>query len=59
MKMDCNDRSDEDKCTQIKIDRNNYIKEYIPGDPNGKAQLNVRVTFDIKEIVEINEPHVS
>ena len=58
MKMDCDDKSDEHHCTQIKIDESNYIMEYVPRDPSGKAKLEVKATFVVREIVEINEPEV-
>ena len=58
MKMDCQDKSDEYHCTQIKIDETNYIMEYVPRDPNGKDKLEVEGMFVVKEIMEINEPEV-
>ena len=56
--MDCEDNSDEYQCKQIKIDNNSYIKEYVPRHPNGKQKLRVEVSFDVREIVEVNEPQV-
>ena len=57
--MDCQDKSDEYHCTQIKIDESNYLMEYVPRDPNGKDKLEVEAIFVVKEIMEINEPEVS
>ena len=53
MKMDCDDKSDEHHCTQIKIDESNYIMEYVPRDPSGKAKLEVKATFVVREIVSL------
>ena len=58
MKMDCQDKSDEYYCTQIKIDESNYIMEYVPRDPGGKDKLEVEAMFVVKEIVDIKEPEV-
>ena len=57
--MDCNDRSDEHDCTQIRLDKDKYIKEYAPGNPSGSGKLEIGVSFDVTKIVEINEPEVS
>ena len=57
--MDCNDRSDEHNCTQIRLDKDKYIKEYTPGNPSGSGKLEIGVSFDVTKIVEINEPEVS
>ena len=43
--MDCQDKSDEYHCTQIKIDESNYLMEYVPRDPNGKDKLEVEASF--------------
>ena len=56
--MDCQDKSDEYYCTQIKIDESNYIMEYVPRDPGGKDKLEVEAMFVVKEIVDIKEPEV-
>ena len=57
--MDCNDRSDEHNCTQIRLEKDKYIKEYAPSNPSGSGKLKIGVTFDVTKIVEINEPKVS
>ena len=53
---DCDDKTDEYFCSHIRLEED-YNSRIIPQMPDGK-KLNVRITFGVKEIVEINEPQV-
>ena len=53
---DCNDRSDEYHCQQIRFDKGVYRKTYVP--KSEKAPLKIEVSFDVTGIVEINEAEV-
>ena len=58
-KSDCHDKSDENKCWQIKINEDRYLKSDAPESPDGQQTLEVGVWYEIMDIVEINEPEVS
>ena len=58
-KSDCHDKSDENKCWQIKINEDRYLKSDAPESPAGQKTLEVGVWYEIMDIVEINEPEVS
>ena len=49
-KMDCEDESDENYCTQIKFDHLKYRKEYVPGNPFNQEKLNISVRFYDKTV---------
>ena len=57
-RTDCNDRSDEYNCQQIKIDKHSYRKTYVPINPTEEGPLKIVVGFDVIDIVEINEAEV-
>ena len=59
MKIDCQDKSDENFCRQIYIDEHSYRKSIAPENPYGLSTLEVGVWFEIMDVVEINEPEVS
>ena len=50
---DCKDGSDENECTYIKVNTDQYRKEFKPQD---QMKLEVKVGFDVLDIVEISEP---
>ena len=58
-KMDCEDESDENYCTQIKFDHLKYRKEYVPGNPFNQEKLNISVRFYVRDIIEVNEREVN
>ena len=56
--MDCDDESDEDQCSLVKMDSDKYRKVHMPDNPNENGRLKVEVGFDVLDISEINEPEV-
>ena len=55
---DCKDGSDEDKCSQVKIEVNKYRMEAVPKNPDTDGPLEIQVHIDVVDIVEVNEPEV-
>ena len=47
------DGSDENECTYIKINADQYRKEF---NPQNQIKVEVKVGFDVLDIVEISEP---
>ena len=58
-RSDCNDRSDEFNCQQIRFEKDVYRKTHVPKNPRDERPLEVEVSFDVIDIVEINEAKVS
>ena len=57
--MDCEDKSDEMNCWQIKIMEDQYIKDDAPENYTYQSKLNIDVWWNVIDIVEVNEPQVS
>ena len=57
--MDCEDKSDEMNCWQIKIMEDQYIKDDAPENYTHQSKLKIDVWWNIIDIVEVNEPQVS
>ena len=55
---DCTDGSDEERCTQVKLDESKYRMTEVPRNPKGYGSLKIELSFHLKDIVEINEPQV-
>ena len=43
--MDCDDESDEDQCSLVKMDSDKYRKLYVPENPTETGRLKVEVGF--------------
>ena len=57
--MDCQDKSDEMNCWQIKINEDQYIKDDAPENYTFQSKLDIDVWWNVMDIVEVNEPQVS
>ena len=55
---DCQDKSDEYMCRYIQLDKSRYRNRDIPF-PSWHEKLKVEIGFDLQDIVDVNEPHVS
>ena len=56
---DCQDKSDEMNCWQIKINKDRYIKDDAPENATYRSKLDIDVWWNILDIIEVNEPQVS
>ena len=57
-RKDCEDGSDESDCSFINFHNVQYRKEFVPRKETSVSKLEVKVGFDVIDIVDINEPKV-
>ena len=57
-RKDCNYGRDEYACQIIVMEKSQYRKAEVPKNPFDDGPLNVTVSFDVQDIVSINEPKV-
>ena len=57
-RSDCNDKSDEIGCQQIRFEKDSYRKTDVPKNPKEEGPLEIEVSFDVIDIVEVNEAEV-
>ena len=58
--MDCADLSDEYMCNLIDLDARRYRQADAPSNLAGSGgPLVIEVKFDVRKIVEVNEPKVN
>ena len=58
LRTDCDDRSDEYQCQQIRFNQDVYRKTFVPSNPWDEGPLKIEVSFDVLDIVEIKEAQV-
>ena len=57
-RKDCKYGRDEYACEFIVIEKSQYRKAEVPKNPFDDGPLNVTVSFDVQDIVQIHEPKV-
>ena len=57
-RKDCKYGRDEYACEFIVIEKSQYRKAEVPKNPFDDGPLNITVSFDVQDIVQIHEPKV-